>query len=407
VDKRLRKWRIATEEDILQGRTTDIYFQHTLDVLRAEDIDPVVHAEVTVSAMPEDAEWGVVAGVDDALRLFEGKHLIVRGLPEGTVFFPYDGNGVKVPVLSIEGPYSEFAVLETPMLGFICYTSGMVTKTAQIRLAAGERTLLSFGARRTHPAVTPQVEYAAYIGGCDGVSCVLGADLLGIKPSGTMPHALVIAFEDQAKAWMAFDRHVSKDVPRIAIADTYSDEVGESLRAAEAVPDLLGVRLDTPSSRKGSFREIVQEVRWELDRRGFRGTKIFVSGGLGHQEILDLRRAPVDGYGVGGAISNSPSIDFAMDIVALKSGDTWKPVAKRGKFSGRKTVWRCAACGTTGAIEDADALPRCGYCGGKTETLTTDLSKDGSLVHSPRPPKEIRDYVLRQIRKVSEKRDAI
>lgn len=399
---RLRKWRIASEEEILTGKTTDVYFEHTADVLRAEGIDPFVHAEITVSAIPFDSSWAIVAGVDDALKLFENKRVDVHGLPEGTLFNPRGTNGVRTPVLTIEGPYSEFGVLETPMLGFICHTSGMVTRTARIRKAAGERTLLSFGARRAHPAVTPQVEYAAYIGGCDGVSCVLGANLLEIKPSGTMPHALVIAFGDQVKAWKAFDRHVPQEVPRIAIADTYSDEVMESITAAESIPGLSGVRLDTPSSRRGIFSEIIQEVRWKLDSRGFGEVKIFASGGLDENTIKELRDIPVDGYGVGGAISNSPSIDFAMDIVAIKNGDNWMPVAKRGKFSGRKDVWSCMSCGLTSVVRKGLAAPKCQRCGGKSQIKTTRLIENGTPVYEQKSPREIRNYILEQVKRVSD-----
>lgn len=398
----MRKWRIASEEEILTGKTTDVYFEHTADVLQAEGVDPIVHAEVTVSEVPFDSPWGIVAGIDDALKLFEGKRLDVQGLREGTLFYPRDRNGVRTSVLTIEGPYSEFAVLETPMLGFICHTSGMVTRTARIRRAAGERTLLSFGARRTHPAITPQVEYAAYIGGCDGVSCVLGGELLGIEASGTMPHALVISFGDQVKAWRAFDKHIPKDVPRIAIADTYSDEVIESITAAESVDSLSGVRLDTPGSRKGSFSEIIQEVRWKLDVRGFEDVKIFVSGGLDEKEIMELQDVPVDGYGVGGAISNSPAIDFAMDIVALKEGDDWKPAAKRGKFSGRKDVWICTKCGATHMVLKGLSIKKCQTCGGKPELKTIPLIERGSIVHELRSPSQIREYVLEQLARVSE-----
>ncbi|NHI84022.1 MAG: nicotinate phosphoribosyltransferase [Candidatus Thorarchaeota archaeon] len=393
----MRTWRIASEEEILSGKTTDTYFENTLKVLQEEGIDPIVHAEVTVSGMPEDTTWAVVAGVNDALKLLENKRVSVYGLSEGTLFFPHGKNGVKIPVLSIEGPYSEFAVLETPMLGFICHTSGMATRAAYIRKAAGDRTLLSFGARRTHPAITPQVEYAAYIGGCDGISCVLGAELLNISPSGTMPHALVIAFGNQTKAWKAFDRHIPKGVPRIAIADTYFDEVVESLNAAENVEGLLGVRLDTPSSRRGNFRRITEEVRWELDIRGFGSTKIYVSGGLDRKKIKELQNAPVDGYGVGGAISNSPSIDFAMDIVALNENGKWKPIAKRGKFSGRKIVWRCPICGNTGAIEHGSAAPKCSCCEKKTMIVTVSLIEDGRLVYKPERPADTREKILAQL----------
>ena len=398
----MRIWRIASEKEILAGRTTDVYFQHTLEVLRKEHIDPIVHAEVTVSTMPEDATWGVVAGINDALRLFENRNVEIYGIPEGTVFSPYGRNGVKIPVLSIEGPYTEFTELEAPMLGFICYTSGIATRTARIRRAAGERTLLSFGARRTHPAITPQVEYAAYIGGCDGISCVLGADLLDLKPSGTMPHALIIAFEDQVKAWSAFDRNVPVDVPRIAIVDTYSDEVAEAVKAAENIQNLIGVRLDTPSSRRGDFKEIIEEVRWELDIRGHEKVKIYVSGGINERMINELQDAPVDGYGVGGAISNSPSIDFAMDIVSIKKEGVWKPAAKRGKFSGRKLVWRCQSCGAMDVVEWGQDAPKCYNCGKSTMIVTEQLLKDRELAHEERTPVEIRDYIQKQLKSVSD-----
>ncbi len=79
----MRKWRIASEDEILAGRTTDTYFENTVEVLRQEGIDPTVHAEVTISALPEEPEWAVVAGIDDAIKLFENKRVSIQGLPEG------------------------------------------------------------------------------------------------------------------------------------------------------------------------------------------------------------------------------------------------------------------------------------------------------------------------------------
>ncbi|MGQ4871172.1 MAG: nicotinate phosphoribosyltransferase [Candidatus Thorarchaeota archaeon] len=400
-----RRWRIATEEEIRSGKTTDTYFDRTVKILRAENVNPYVYAEVTVSAMPGGTEWGVLAGVNDVLELFEGVDVDVWGLPEGTLFWPGAPSGVKTPVLAIQGHYAEFAALETPMLGFLCHTSGMCTRAARIRIAAGNRTLLSFGARRTHPAITPQVEYAAYIGGCDGVSCVLGAELLGLKPAGTMPHALVIVFQDHIRAWQAYDRDLPEEIPRIALTDTYLDEVREAILAAENVARLDGVRLDTTGSRRGNFKRIIQEVRWELDVRGFHNVKIFVSGGLNEESLTDLRDAPVDGYGVGGAISNAPSIDFAMDIVAIKRNGEWAPCAKRGKFSGRKIVWRCEHCLATDVTLEGESAPTCKRCGQKMAKITTKLMSDGKIEYPPKTPKEMRAEVLRQLRIIGENRE--
>ena len=41
-----------------------------------------------------------------------------------------------------------------------------------------------------HPAVAPMIERAAYIGGCDGVSTLLAAELMGIAPTGTISLSL-------------------------------------------------------------------------------------------------------------------------------------------------------------------------------------------------------------------------
>jgi nicotinate phosphoribosyltransferase len=395
-----RRWRIASEEEILSGRTTDIYFERAFNTLQNEGINPIVHAEVTVSSMPSETQWVIAAGIDDALKLFENKDVTIRGLPEGTIFYPRDDNCVRIPVLSIEGRYSEFVTLETPMLGFICYTSGLVTQTARIRKAAGNKTLLSFGARRAYPAITPQVEYSAYIGGCDGVSSVLGATMLSLVPSGTMPHSLVIVFKDVTRASLALYSHTQKDLPRIAIADTYYDEVAEAVQAASSIKDLTGVRLDTTSSRRGDFRRIIEEVRWELDIRGFENVKIYASGGPGVKELKELSDSPVDGFGVGGAISNAPAIDYAMDIVSMKENGDWRPVAKRGKFSGKKEVWQCHNCMETHVTLQERNVPVCKRCKQPTRKLTMCLLEEGKILQSTRKPSEIRNDILEQISKV-------
>jgi nicotinate phosphoribosyltransferase len=175
------------------------------------------------------------------------------------------------------------------------------------------------------------------------------------------------------------------------------DEVMESMLAAEKIDSLVGVRLDTTSSRKGNFVRIVQEVRWELDQRGFSHVKIYVSGGLNATTVAELRNAGAEGFGVGGAISNAPAIDFAMDIVALQKEGNWTPCAKRGKFSGRKSVWRCPDCLTidTGVWDASPTI--CADCQTKMEKVTIQLMKNGQVLHEQKSPREIRKYVLDQI----------
>ncbi|MEM0448683.1 MAG: nicotinate phosphoribosyltransferase [Methanomassiliicoccales archaeon] len=388
---------LATEEQIRQGRTTDVYFEHTMQVLRAKGLSHErAYAELTTGSLPNDWSWAVLCGVEEVLRLFEGKKVTIRGLPEGTVFKARSRRGLRVPVLSIEGPYSEYCVLETPLLGLLCHSTGVATMAARARIAAEDATLLSFGVRRMHPAISPMIDRSAYIGGCDGVSSLIGAEVIGIPPSGTMPHALVVMMGDQAQAFKAFDEVIDPSVPRIALVDTYSDEKAEAIMAAKAIKDLSAVRLDTPASRRGSLPDLVREVRWELDIRGFGHVKIIVSGGLDERTIPELRKAGADGFGVGTSISNAPTVDFALDIVE-KDGE---PVAKRGKLGGRKASYRCQRCMEWEVVPWGHKTPKCHICGDFMQSMEVELMREGIRAHEEREPSKVRKYVLQQLKAV-------
>ncbi|MDO8683704.1 MAG: nicotinate phosphoribosyltransferase, partial [Armatimonadota bacterium] len=315
------KMHTASFEEIRGGQVTDIYFQRTWEILTAKDIHKQVTVEVKAVALPEGCPWAVFAGLDEAVEVLLDLPVDVSAMREGTVFYPGE------PVLNITGDYTEFGRMETAVLGFLCQASGIATKAARCKKAAGNRQVISFGARRMHPSLAPMIERYAYLGGCDGVSVILSAERLGIPASGTMPHTLVLILGDVVRAVELFDEVVPPEIKRVALVDTFCDEKSESIRAAEALGDrLYAVRLDTPGSRRGDFYKIIEEVRWELDIRGFQNVKIIVSGGIDEEKILELNPL-VDGYGVGTSISNAPVIDFALDIVDIEG----KPVAKRGK----------------------------------------------------------------------------
>ncbi len=320
-----RRYDIVTPEEIDEGEATDAYFERTEEILEGEGVNPSVVADVGEAV----GEPHVFAGLKDAARLLEGTGVDLYALPEGSVF-------EKAPVMRIEGPYRNFGRYETALLGFICKASAVATSAARLKAAAGDASVVSFGTRREHPTTAAMIERSAHIGGADGVSNVAGARAVGLEATGTMPHALVISMRDQVRAWKAFDEHVDEDYPRIMLCDTYDDEKKESVAAAETLGDALeGVRLDTTGSRRGSMREIVEEVRWELDVRGYDHVDIFVSGGIGIDEIIDLRDV-ADGFGVGGSMASVPPVDFSLDIVEVEG----ELAGKRGEKSGRKEVYR-------------------------------------------------------------------
>lgn len=321
---------VIDPETIAAGDATDAYFDRTVATMEHAGRNPRVVAEVTADQFA-DGGFELLAGLKDAVALLEGLPIDAWALPEGTLF----DSG---PVMRIEGNYLDFARYETALLGFLSHASGIATNALHTSLASPEKPVLSFGARHVHPAMAAVVERSALIGGMDGFSHVAAGEVIGREASGTMPHALLICFGkgNQEAAWQAFDAAVADDVPRVALCDTYSDEVDESLRAAEALGEALdSVRLDTTSSRRGDFEQIVQETRWELDARGHEDVGIFVSGGLTPTELRALHDL-VDGFGVGGYVSNADPVDFALDIVEVDG----EPAAKRGKLSGAKEVYR-------------------------------------------------------------------
>ncbi len=391
----MSKFHIASDEDIKSGNTTDVYFDRTEKILEKEGVtDRKVVAEVTSGSLPNDWPWAVFSGLDEIATLFEGVPIDVWAFPEGTIFRPYDSKGVKVPLIVIEGSYYDFARLETPMLGLGCHASGVSTKSARIKKIAGDDQVLAFGIRRMHPALAPMLDRAAYIGGLDAVSSLAGADEIGKEPSGTMPHALMITIGDQVQAWEAFDEHIPQDVPRIALVDTYSDEKEEAIKAAEALRENLdGVRLDTPGSRKGDFAELISEVRWELDIRGFEHVDIIASGGLDEYSIPRLAEAGADAFGVGTSVTNARVLNLAMDIIEVEG----KPAAKRGKFGGKKDIWRCKNCLENVVTKSGSEKPDCPKCGGETEPAMEKLIENGEIVRDLPSPDDIQDYVLSQL----------
>jgi nicotinate phosphoribosyltransferase len=381
---------IARDDDILSGRTTDVYFQRTVEVLKNAGLSDVkVRAEFHVSSLPRDYKWAVFTGLKEVIEVLRDRRVTLYAMPEGTVFYENE------PVMVIEGPYLEFAVLETAILGILRHYSSISTKAARIKKLVGDKTCLFFGARALHPAIQPMADRAAYIGGCDGVATVLGAEMMGIKPSGTMPHALMIIFKavmgDHTLAWIWFDKTVPMDVPRIVLVDTFLDEREEALLAAKLLNErLYGVRLDTPGSRRGNMRRIVEEVRWSLDLHGYRHVKIFVSGGLDEPQIAALKDV-ADGFGVGTSIAFPPSVDLSMDIVEVEVNGKWVPITKRGKLPGFKQVYKC---GTRHVVVKWDEPATCG------EPLLVKWIENGVVVRTPPSEGEIREYVLRQLKEL-------
>lgn len=313
---------------ILSGESADVYFARAEQILEREGLNPIVTMEVF------SRDSGILCGVDEAKNLLahaltdgDDAEVNVEALEDGDPFEP------REIVLRIRARYQRFGLYETAILGMLAQETGWATAARACVNAAAPQPVISFGARHVHPNVADVLDYAAIVGGCVGASTPAGARLAGLRPTGTMPHALVLIFGDTVRAAEAFDRDMDPDVPRIVLVDTFRDEAEESLRVAEALGDrLYGIRLDTPVERGRVTADLVTEVRARLDQAGFGHVRIVVSGGLSPDRIRYFKEAgaPVDSFAVGSYISGAQPIDFTGDIKEIDG----RPIAKRGRIPG-------------------------------------------------------------------------
>ena len=122
-----KPFHIATAQDILEGKVTDIYFHRAMEVLKAKGVHARVKAEIVVKRFPRNYPWAVLAGLDEAMALLQTLPVKVKSMSEGTVFYAGE------PVMVVEGLYGDFAIHETALLGFLCQASGIATKAARVQ----------------------------------------------------------------------------------------------------------------------------------------------------------------------------------------------------------------------------------------------------------------------------------
>ena len=151
--------------------------------------------------------------------------------------------------------------------------------------AANGKPILFFPARHDHWLVQTGDGWAAHVAGAIGVSTDAQASWWGGRGVGTVPHALIAAFDgDTVAAARAFAERYSDQMNVTVLVDFENDSVRTSLEVADALgrqalgraPRHLGVGWWTaPSSHEmGDFEptgvtpELVTKVRSALDAAG-------------------------------------------------------------------------------------------------------------------------------------------
>ncbi|MDQ2666010.1 MAG: quinolinate phosphoribosyl transferase [Gemmatimonadota bacterium] len=321
-------------ERIREGFYSDVYFNRSREALRASGRS----ARVTWQVSAKRGGW--LGGIDEAVALLklcsdDFATLDVQALYEGDRIEAWD------TVLLVEGEYASFAHLETLIIGTIGRRTRVCTNVRELVDAARPKPIYVFGARSDHALLQAGDGLSAQVGGAASVSTEAQGAFGGRKGVGTIPHALIAAYDgDTVAAAAAVASVLPADVPLVVLVDYENDSVATSLAVARALDGRLwGVRLDTSEymvdrsvvPQMGSFTPtgvnaaLVWNVRNALDAEGFGDVKIVVSGGFNVSRIRAFEDdgVPVDAYGVGASIHNG-RWDFTADVVRVNGAQQAK-----------------------------------------------------------------------------------
>ncbi len=321
-------------DKIKAGYYTDAYFLRSEEILNGDNHHPRVLMQIFPRANV------VLCGIDETIALlkkcaFNPENLVIHALHDGDEVEEWE------TVMTIEGDYADFAHLETLYLGALARQSRIATNVRKVVKAANGKPVLFFPARYDIYQTQESDGYAAKVGGLTGFSTDANAKACGGKGLGTIPHALIAAYNgDTVAATAAFDKYVDPSIARIALVDFDNDCVNTSLAVARKLgKKLVGVRLDTSGSmvdkslwtQIGTFKptgvckELVCNVRKALDAEGFNHVKIIVSGGFDAARVAAFEEmgVPVDTYAVGSSFFDG-NINFTADIVKVDGKDCAK-----------------------------------------------------------------------------------
>jgi nicotinate phosphoribosyltransferase len=354
----------------LLGLLTDRYELTMLDAaLRSGAATRRAVFETHARALPAGRRFGVFAGTgrlteslqafafaDDDLEWLLSKGIVteraaewlaayrfsghIDAYREGEPFFPGS------PVLTVEAPFAEALVLETILLSTLNFDTAVATTAARIAIAAGGRTLIEMGSRRTHEAAAVAAARAAYLGGFDATSNLAAGRRYGVPTTGTVAHAFVLAHRSEEEAFAAQVALLGADTT--LLVDTFDLEQGIRTAVAVASPALGAIRIDS-----GDLANEARRARTLLNELGATSTRIVLSGELDETRITELVRdeVPVDAFGVGtklvtGPTCPSPGFVYKLVAIADEPGPdaplraTAKRAAAKATVGGRKRAWR-------------------------------------------------------------------
>jgi nicotinate phosphoribosyltransferase len=405
---------------------TDLYEITMAAAFHADGLDAPATFELSVRDLPEERNFLIAAGLDDALGYleqfrfepdavaylrslgrfrdefldfladlrFEGE---VWAVPEGTIVFGQE------PLIRITAPIVQAQLVETFLLNCIGFQTLIASKAARVALAAAGRPFADFGARRSHGADAGlKGARAAYIGGASATSVVLAGMEYGIPVTGTMAHSYVLGHASEREAFTAFARTFPDDA--VLLVDTYDTIEGTRIAAQVAAEvaaeniEVRGIRLDS-----GDLAALAVAAREILDDAGLTEMRILASGGLDEHKVAALvaAGAPIDGFGVGTSLTTSddaPSLDVVYKLVQDHTGPRMKTSSGKLTLPGVKQVHRME----TDGLLAGDVVALADEEGAAGEPLLERVMRSGRRTVPPEGPVACRTRTMAGLRKLPE-----
>lgn len=309
------------EERVLPGSHvpyTDKYFLRTKKILKKENINPRISMKVFCRGE------GPVAGLDEAMAILTTYSDLEN--QNGEIWLTQNERFSNTePLIIIKGPVQCFVELETMYLGVLSAAiseavgiappdlTKVTEKLKRLKAIYRDIPIIYFGARHYHWSLDKTVAAAALKGGAVQTSTDIGSSNIGQKGVGTTPHLLTIVLASifgienaTLKTAELFDKHMSPEIPRVTLVDTFNRELTDSLATARYFGTRKNAfRLDTcaeniaegsslyngrkapdPAFQTGTGVTIESAVnmRNTLIKNGYgESTEIFLSSGFGDE----------------------------------------------------------------------------------------------------------------------------
>ncbi len=237
----------------------DKYFLRAKEVLEKETLNPRVLAQVFIRKGNCK-----VYGLEEAIACICNYSDIQK---KGHIYSLKDGDYFDSceTLMLIEAPIQTIIDLETMYLGIISAETSIGNgvnpphyisikeNIKKIENLINPRTISYFGARHWRYDKDYDIAFACRDGGAINCSTDEGGNAWGSEGVGTIPHALQTIYHWKyglqravVESTKAFNRHMPKEIPRVALIDYANRELSDTMSSIkELKKDLYGIRIDT------------------------------------------------------------------------------------------------------------------------------------------------------------------